>query len=724
MKKGFFKGVLFVFMIFFTCSLKADEGMWLLNLIHKLNQDDMEKLGLKLTAEEIYSVNNSSLKDAIVSFGGGCSAGVISQQGLLLTNHHCGFSAIVQNSTIENDYITNGFWAMSMNEELPAKGLFVKFLVRIEDVTEQVLSNVHFEMSEIERSEAVQNSIENITAAAVKGTEYQAEVKELFYGNEYYLFVYEVYSDIRLVGAPPSAIGNFGGDTDNWMWPRHTGDFALFRIYASPDNKPSEYNKANVPFIPKKWLSISLDSYQENDFAMIIGYPGRTTRNLTSYGVRSSYEIVNPAIIKIREKKLKIMSNDMKGNDRVRLKYADKYASTANYYKYFIGQNKGIQRLDVIDRKKTEEDDFETWVNNPDQLKTDYYENAIPLVMMSYSKLPDKLYVNTYLRESLLRGTDVIPFAIKFRDIYNELQKLEPNISKIEELKGKLLPQAEVFFSGFVKPTERRLFESMIEMYYNDVRPEYHPAPFSDIDKKYNQNFRVYADMVFTTSIFTDSAKCVNFLKKPTLKVIENDPMLLIALSVDDMMKKIQDDIRSLNYQMNKGMRLYLKGMMEMHPERKFYPDANSTMRLTYGQIMGYQAADAVQYDFITYFDGVIAKENPESDEFIVPDKLKELYAAGDFGQYADKNGKLPVCFLANLDVTGGNSGSPVLNGKGELIGITFDANWEAMSMDITYESELQRAINVDIRYVLFIIDKFAGAGHLIDEMTIVKEKN
>jgi len=721
MKKGIVLGVLFSVLFIISRPSKADEGMWLLNLIAKLNQSDMETLGLKLTSEEIYSINNSSLKDAIVSFGGFCSAEVISSKGLLLTNHHCGFSAIVQNSSVEQDYVTDGFWAMSQQEELEAKGLFVKFLIRVDDITEDVLGMVHFEMTEVERSEAVQKITTELIAKATEGNHFQAEVKEIFYGNQYFLFIYEVYNDVRLVGAPPSSIGNFGGETDNWMWPRHTGDFALFRVYSSPDGKPASYNKANIPLKTKKWLPISLNGYVEGDFSMIIGYPGATQRNITSYGVRSAYETVNPAIIKIREKKLKIMKHDMHSNDYVRLKYADKYASTANYYKYFIGQNKGIQRLNVIERKKNEEDDFETWVNNNSVLKTDYFGEALPKVMMSYNRLPKNLYIYTYLREAMLRGTDAIPFAIRFRSLYDELKKPQPNITKIEELKAPLVQQAEIFFSSFVRATERKLFEAMVEMYYKDIPQEFHPAAFKEIEKKFNKNFRIYADMVFQTSLFTDSLKCMNFLRRPTLKAIENDPLLLVALSVDDMMRTTMNDIRALNQQMNKGMRMYMKGMMEMHPDRKFYPDANSTMRLTYGQILGYQGADAVTFNYITFIEGIMAKEDPDNYEFVVPEKLKKLYENKDYGIYADKDGNMPVCFLANLDITGGNSGSPVLNANGELTGITFDANWEAMSMDIAYEPELQRAINVDIRYVLFVIDKFAGAGYLLDEMEIRK---
>lgn len=700
----------------------ADEGMWLPQLIEKMNYAEMTGMGLNLTAEEIYSYNNSSIKDAIVSFGGFCTAEVISQKGLLLTNHHCGYGAIAQNSSIENDYLTNGFWANAYYEELPAKGLFVKFLIRIEDVTEKVLSFTNFEMTEAERQEAIQKAIKEINADAINGTGYMAETKGFFYDNEFYLFVYEVYNDIRLVGAPPNSIGNFGGDTDNWMWPRHTGDFSLFRIYTSPDGKPAQYSKDNVPMQSKKWLPISLNGYEENDFAMIIGYPGSTSRYLTSYGVKTAYDYVNPAIIRIREKKLEIMATDMKTSDHIRLQYADKYATTANYYKYFIGQNKGIERLNVIERKKNEEDDFETWVNNANIPKTDFYADAIPLITMSYKQMPIHLYVYTYVREALLRGSEVIPFASKFRTLYEELKKEKPNITVIEEQKVILTELAHEFFAGFVKQTERRMFQSMLEVYFNDVRTEYHPDFFREIDKKYNNDFRIFSDMVFQTSLFTDSVRLYSFLKKPTLKAIENDPALIVSISSYDYMQEIQITLKALNLQLQKGMRKLLKGMMEMHTDKKFYPDANSTMRLTYGKVMGYQSIDAVSFNYITTIDGIMAKEDSSNPEFIVPQKLKELYQLKDYGRYANKDGNMPVCFLTNLDITGGNSGSPVLNGNGELIGVTFDANWEAMSMDIAYEPQLQRCISLDIRFVLFIIDKYAGASYLLEEMEIRKD--
>jgi len=698
---------------------RADEGMWLLNLISKLNQSDMEAMGLKLTAEEIYSINNSSLKDAVVSLGGFCTAEVVSSKGLLLTNHHCGYPSIVQNSTVENDYATNGFWAMSYNEELPAKGLFVKFLVRIEDVTEQVFGKLDKDMTEQERTDALKKIADEIREKAVEGTHYQAEIKEFYFGNQYYLFIYEVYNDVRLVGAPPESIGNFGGDTDNWMWPRHTGDFAMFRVYTGPDGKPAAYSKDNIPLEAKKWLPVSTKGYKENDFAMIIGYPGTTNRSYTSHAVKGAFETVNPAIVKIREKKLEIMDKDMKSDDQIRLIYATKYASTANYWKYFIGQNKGILRNKVIERKQIDEENFMNWVNNASVKKTDIYNDALGKVEQAYKTLPELLYIRTYLREAMLRGSDIIQFAIRFKSLVNELKKDEPDNKKIEEMKTSLLSISESFFKTFVVQTEKKLFAAMNEMYFKDVVKSYHPEGFADIEKKFNKDFYAFAEKTFSTSIFSDLERCKKFINKPSIKAAENDPIYKIASSVDDLHRQINKDISTLNDTYNAGMRLYMKGLMEMQPSRKFYPDANSTMRLTYGKVEGYFPADAVTYHYATYLEGIMKKENPDDSEFIVPSKLKELYTKKDYGRYADKQGNMPVCFLTNLDITGGNSGSPVINGKGELIGIAFDGNWEAMSGDIVYEPALQRTISVDIRYVLFVIDKYAGATRLIEEMEI-----
>lgn len=715
------KKVFFVFVcIILSQAVLADEGMWLVNLVGKQNYHSMKQLGYALPSDAIYSEEQPSIKDAIVSFGGFCSASVISDQGLLLTNHHCGFSAIVQLSTLEQDYIKHGFIAQRQEEELHAPGLFVKFLIKIADVTDFILKNVSPEMTERERSQKIEENRKLVVASLSEGTHYQVEIVPMFYGNEFYAFVYEVFTDIRLVAAPPSCIGNFGGETDNWKWPRHTGDFALFRVYASKDNKPAPFSKENVPYKPKKWLSISLAGYQENDFAMIIGYPGRTNRYITSYGVEELYHYFNPSAIQVLNTVISTLDEQISTNPTARLRYADAFSTSANIYKYLKGQNIAIRNLEVVERKKMFEDDFESWASNPAIIKTDHYEQAIPLIMMSYRKLPELTYVHNYFRYGINRHLRSFQLALKFQSLMNELSKSKPDQKTLENYIHDLTVQSKEFFSKFHRTTERKIFEQLLQLYVNNVPAFYHPQFFKDIEKKYNKDFRVYADMAYSTSIFTDSTKCMHFLKKPSGKQLQNDPIFIAAVQFHEIFRELQKELSALRMQLEKGMRLYVKGLREMFPERRFYPDANSTMRVTYGKIKGYKSRDAVYYNYITYLDGVIEKEDPYNEEFHVPQKLKDLYYSQDFGIFADKQGRMPTCFIADLDITGGNSGSPVLNSRGEIIGITFDGNWEAMSMDLMFEPELQRAINVDIRYVLFILDKFSGASHLLKEMTFV----
>lgn len=700
---------------------RADEGMWLPLFVDRLNHTDMQKMGLQLTAEEIYSINNSSLKDAIVIFGGGCTGEVVSNQGLVFTNHHCGYPSIAALSSPSMDILTNGFYANTLQEELTSPtGLAIKFLVRIENVTDRILRQIPFDATEKDREAAVTKAMREIEATASAGNSFEATVKAFYHGNEYYLFVYEVYQDVRLVMAPPSAIGKFGGDTDNWMWPRHTGDFSVFRVYTSPDGKPAPYNKNNIPLKPKKFLPISLAGVKEGDFAMIMGYPGRTNRYMSSFGVNMAYSFVNPAIIKIREKKLTIMAKDMANSDAVRIQYASKYATIANYYKYYIGQNKGILRLKVIERKREMEDDFETWVNNDNIPKMGYYKDALIQIENSYRQLLRYAIVRTYLSETLLRGSDIIPFAYKFNNIFKELSAEKPNLNTIYEETQKLSKEAEKYWDMNNMATEKILFQEMLKIYHADVPVDFHPQFFSEIERKFNNDFRVYTDYVFQVSIFTSKDKLEKFLEKPTLKALQDDPVFQIAQQVFDLNSRIKQEIAPIEYQLEQGNRKYIQGLREMYPNRSFYPDANSTMRLTYGKVLSYAGSDAVDYSFFTTLDGVMEKENPNSDEFIVPEKLKDLWKKKDYGQYGE-NGKLITCFLTNNDITGGNSGSPVLNAKGELIGLAFDANWEAMSGDIVFEPKLQRCICVDIRYVLFVMEKYAGASRLIEELDLRK---
>jgi hypothetical protein len=708
-----------LFIITFTINLRADEGMWIPMFVDRLNYEDMQKLGLKLTAEEIYSINNASLKDAIVIFGRGCTGEIVSPEGLLLTNHHCGYGQIQAHSSIEHDYLKDGFWAMSREEELPNPGLTVQFLVRIEDVTDAALNGVSAGMDEQARSGKIAENTDALVKKATDGTVYNALVRSFFGGNQYFLFVYETYKDVRLVGAPPSSIGKFGADTDNWMWPRHTGDFSMFRVYAGPDGKPAEYSKDNVPLQPKHFLPVSIDGYEQGDFAMILGYPGSTDRYLTSPGVDLAINVTNPAVVNVREVKLDIMMEDMMASDEVRIKYASKYARTSNYWKYFIGQTKGLKRLKVYDKKVAIEDDFTKWVNE-DAGRKSTYGNVLKDIEEAYNTLSEYALSGVYYREAGMRGAEINGYAYQFKSLADELSKKDADREKVDKMIQRLKDGAKDYFKDYNLPTDRKLFAAMMEKFHKDIDASQQPALLRDIASKYKGDFDIYAEDVFEKSIFTSLDKVNALLEKPSAKKIMNDPAFVNYRAFDEMASQLREKTAAASTMLNRANRLFIAGMMEMKPEKKFYPDANFTMRLTYGTVQDYFPADAVRYDYFTTLSGVMEKEDPNNWEFVVPEKLKELYKNKDFGRYGD-DGVMHTCFLTNHDITGGNSGSPVINARGELIGLAFDGNWEAMSGDIAYEPELQRTINVDIRYVLFIIDKFAGAGHLVDEMKVVK---
>jgi hypothetical protein len=703
----------------FNNALRADEGMWIPMFIDRLNYDDMQKKGLKLTPEEIYSINGSSLKDAIVQFGRGCTGEIISDQGLLLTNHHCGYGQIQSHSSVEHDYLKNGFWAMSLAEELPNPGLTVTFLIRIEDVSEKVNSQLTADMTEEQRSGKISEISDALVKEAVGETGYTASVRSFFGGNEFFLFVYEIYKDVRLVGAPPSSIGNFGGDTDNWMWPRHTGDFSMFRVYTGPDGKPAEYSKDNIPLKPRHFLPVSLDGYEEGDFAMILGYPGGTDRYLASQGVELAINASNPSVVKIRQEKLDIMDEEMDRSDEVRIKYATKHARISNYWKYYIGQTKGLKRLDVYDKKVALENEFETWVNaSPDRQAK--YGTVLPDIEAAYKTISTYTVAGVYYREAALRGPEIISYAGTFKSLAEEMAKKPSDQEKVSKIIEGLKKQSAAYFKDYYLPIDQKTFASMMKLFHEDVPADQQPEFLITTLEKYKGNYAEYAADVFENSIFTTQESVNAFLDKPDLKILEKDPAYKANIAFSEKSRDIQKAITEANTSLNRANRLFIAGLREMYPDRKFSPDANSTMRLTYGTVQGYHPADAMYYDYFTTLDGVMEKEDPSNDEFIVPDKLKLLYETKDYGRYA-VDGTIRTCFLSNLDITGGNSGSPVINGRGELIGLAFDGNWEAMSGDIAFEPNYQRTISVDIRYVLFIIDKYAGAKNLIDEMKIVK---
>jgi len=719
MKKLFL--ILFVILFSFSPSVKADEGMWLPLLIKRLNYVDMQKMGLHLTAEEIYSINHLSLKDAIIIFGRGCTGEIISPEGLIITNHHCGYGSIQSVSTIENDLLTDGFWATNNNEEIPIEGLTVQFLVKIEPATIQVLAGVTDDMTEEERNKTIKENKNKLVEEAIKDNHYKARIVDFYNGNEYYTFVYEVFKDIRLVGAPPEAIGKFGADTDNWMWPRHTGDFSMFRIYTSPEGTPADYSDKNIPLKSKHYLPISVAGVEKDDFTMILGYPGGTDRYLTSYGVDQAVDQTNPTIVKIRQEKLDIMREDMNNDEAVRLKYASKYAGTANYWKYFIGQTKGLKRLKVSQKKKELENQFEKWVN-ANSVRKEKYEEALTDIQKAYSQIELYSLSNTYFYEVIYRGPEILSFSSKFKTLAKELEEKNTDKEKIASTIKSLKERTEKYFKNYNAPTDEKLLGAMLKMYYDNVPADQLPEIFVKTANKYKGNFNKYATHIFKKSIFANKEKVLELLDNPKTKTIEKDIAYIVYADFVKNYKKLNSETKEAYTQLQKGNRLFLAGLMEMQPDKKFYPDANFTMRLTYGTVQDYFPADAVHYNYFTTLYGVMEKEDPASWEFIVPEKLKELFNEKNYGKYG-KNDTLKVCFLTNLDITGGNSGSPVINGNGELVGLAFDGNWEAMSGDIAFEPELQRCICVDIRYVLFIIDKFAGAQNLIDEMIIVTER-
>ena len=718
MKKCFITIIAFISF----CSFKAiaDEGMWLPMLIDRLNYIDMQKMGLHLTADEIYSINHSSLKDAIVQFGGGCTSEVISPDGLMITNYHCGYNAIQDNSSVDHDYLSHGFWSKNKNEELKCPGLTAKFLIRMENVTPKVLSQLKDTMSEASRLKKVLEIAKQLQAEATKGTQYEAEVKGFFNGNEYYMFVYETFKDIRLVGTPPESLGKFGGDTDNWMWPRHTCDFSMFRIYTAPDGSPAEYSSENIPFKSKYFLPVSTKGIKNGDFTMVMGYPGSTDRFLTSFGVKMAIEKLNPSIVKIRDKKLALMKEDMNTSEAIHIKYAAKYAGTANYWKYFIGQTKNLKQLKVYDNKVEIEKQFTDWVNK-DANRQAAFGKALSNISYAYVDLNKYVVARIYFSEALTRGTEIIAYSKSFQQLYDSLKAHKSSKSNIDKLILNLKNSADKYFKDYNAPTDKKLLTAMLTMYYNDIPKDQQPKVITDIADKYGKDFTKFADKVFDNSLFRSRESVNDFLKDPGTRKLDKDIVFSTMKELYAYAADLNKKLESINALLEKGNRRFVKGLMEMQPDKKFYPNANSTMRLTYGKVMDYFPADAVHYDFETTLKGVMEKEDPNNDEFIVPDKINTLYDNKDFGQYGD-NGKLTTCFITNNDITGGNSGSPVINADGELIGLAFDGNWEAMSGNIAYNPDLQRCICVDIRYVLFIIDKFAGAKNLIQEMRLVSE--
>ena len=688
-----------------------DEGMWLPMFIKNYNYATMQKMGLKLTAEQLYDINNSSLKDAIVQLGDGfCTGEIVSRDGLMFTNHHCGYSSVVELSTVEHDYLNNGFFAMNKEEELPVD-FTVNFLERMEDVTSIVLAKVDEKTTESDREKYVEEAVKKLRKENSKDGRYKVVVKPFYEGNEYYMFIYTTYEDVRLVVAPPSAIGKFGGDTDNWMWPRHTGDFTVFRIYTAPDGSPAKYSKDNVPMHPKHFLPVSLKGYQPGDYTMIWGYPGTTNRFMTSYEVQNEIDVAAPALYEPLDAILPVMYEAMESSQKVHLQYADKHASLANTQKNQHGEVESLKALKVVEGKAKEEAELTKWIN-ADKTRKEKYGNCLAEIEQACKNLDGTKYKAVMNSNLAIYSSSTLKAA---RALQNSL-KLDKGQKGFDESKvEKMLKGFDTQNEDTDPATEAKIIVASLKTW--EKYPESYRPDLTFFAKNYKGNYDAF-EKALRNSIFISRENFEKFLQKPSNKVLENDPAyqylnavfqhLLMNLSAFDIEEKLEVPRRT-----------YIAALKEMNASTPMYPDANSTMRTTFGTVCDYYPADGVHYNYYTTTKGILEKEIPGDFEFDVPAKLKDLILKKDFGQYLDKDGTMHVCFLSNNDITGGNSGSPIMNGNGELIGLAFDGNWEALSSDIVFNTELQRCINVDVRYVLFIIDKFGGAGYLLNEMDV-----
>ena len=709
--KGFFRKALGALTVTLTLGIfaektaSADEGMWLPSLISE-RIGDMQSKGFRLSAEDIYSVNQASLKDAVVLFGRGCTGEVVSAEGLLLTNHHCGYSQIQKHSSVEHDYLRDGFWALTRNEELPNKGLTVSFLERMEDVTSRILEGVTPALTESKRDSIVKaNTVRLVKEATSEGRGLRATVESLYYGNQYFLFLYREYSDVRLVGAPPSSIGKFGGDTDNWMWPRHTGDFSIFRIYADKDNNPAEYSEDNVPYTPKKFFKISLGGVQEGDFTFVYGFPGRTQEYIMSEGVRYVSEVSDPAKIALRTMRLDIQRKYMSQSQKVRIQYSSKNASVANAWKKWQGEMKGINRLGTVEAKREYEKRFAEWAAGTE------YSTILPRLDSLYRALEPYTFANEYYSETAAT-VELCRFAAS---VAQEIARGDNESAA---------SMSEAFFKDYCLPIDKESFVATMSAFVKDVPAEFHPEYLEGELARYGSVGK-WADALFGESVFADAEKVAKLEVADSL-AMRSDPAVRFA---NEFRKWYGSDVypyeRRLNQEITLLYRDYMRGQMAFEPEKSFFPDANLTLRVAYGNIAGYSPTDGVYYEPVSTLEGIMEKDNPEIFDYNIPQRLRDIYAAKDYGQWAitSANGKktVPVCFIATNHTSGGNSGSPVINKDGNLIGLNFDRVWEGTMSDIVFDPDYCRNISLDIRYVLFTIDKLAGADHLLKEMVFVK---
>ncbi|MCE2788321.1 MAG: S46 family peptidase [Saprospiraceae bacterium] len=713
-------GQLFWICIFFSFSLFGGEGMWLPQLLKALNEKEMKSMGMKLSADDIYSINKGSLKDAIVHFGGFCTSEIVSPNGLLLTNHHCGYGQIQSHSTVENNLIKNGFWAKNYKEELPNEGLTATLIDYIDDVTEKALLGVTPGMNAGDRQSLIESNIANIRKSYSLESYQQVVIRPFYDGNQYFAFVTTVFRDVRLVGAPPESIGKFGSDTDNWVWPRHTGDFSLFRIYAGKDNKPADYSPDNVPYVPKHFLPVSMDGIEVGDFTMVFGFPGKTNQYLPASAVNQIITTLNPAKITIRDKALKITDKYMRADEATKIKYAAKYASIANYWKKWIGESQGLKQTNALGEKQAFEAEFTR------RLSAESPYSAVLLDLNRlYQEIEPYALANDYVSEILFRNVDLTSTISSVRRLVNEYDK--KGESGYLEMLPKVSGMFDNFYPDFDAKIDQEKLTALLDLYVKGVAPSFIPSGLKGTSSGKNPDFSIIVEEMYNQSLFSSSQKVSELFEQSAdiaVKKIKTDPLYLwVGDWLDLYNRDILTPYTTLKKEIDAKQALYTKAQLELFPEIRFYPDANSTLRVTYGKVEGYQPKDAVTYQPVTYLDGIIEKYIPGDYEFDVQPRMLELYNSKNFGIYADKSGKLPVCFIGSNHTTGGNSGSPAIDAEGNLIGLNFDRVWEGTMSDIHYDVSICRNIMVDVRYILWVIDKYAGAGHLVSEMKLTHPK-